>query len=106
LEPLVETHNEKEIIAVKDIQQQLTFLGINNRNILEWEMDDGNVNTTEKLVGLVPSNALVLSESSISSPMDVLRAKKAGAHAVLVGTTILRAEDPIKMYHELSVPWR
>lgn len=106
MEPLVETHNEEEIIAVKDIQQQLTFLGINNRNILEWEMDDGNVNTTEKLVGLVPSNALVLSESSISSPMDVLRAKKAGAHAVLVGTTILRAEDPIKMYHELSVPWR
>lgn len=105
LEPLVETHNEEEIINIKDLQQ-LTFLGINNRNILEWEMDDGNVNTTEKLAGLVPQNALVLSESSISSPLDVVRATKAGAHAVLVGTTILRAEDPLKMYHELSVPWR
>lgn len=102
IEPLVETHNEEEIMAIKDIE--LTFLGINNRNILQWEMDDGNVNTTEKLACLVPKNTLVLSESSISSSDDVVRATSAGAHAVLVGTTILRAEDPVKMFNELSVP--
>ncbi|WP_180994298.1 indole-3-glycerol-phosphate synthase [Bacillus sp. Marseille-P3661] len=102
LEPLVETHNEEEIMAVKDLQ--VTFLGINNRNILEWETDDGNVNTTEKLARFISQNALILSESSIASAADVVRATSAGAHAVLVGTAILRAKDPVKMYKELSVP--
>lgn len=104
LEPLVETHNEAEIIAVNELK--LTFLGINNRNIVEWETDDGNVNTTEKLVGLVCPDVLVLSESSIASPGDVLRATAAGVHAVLVGTAILRARDPVEMYHKLSEPRR
>ncbi|HHW37528.1 MAG TPA: indole-3-glycerol-phosphate synthase [Bacillales bacterium] len=102
LEPLVETHNEEEIDAVKDLQ--LSFLGINNRNILEWEMDNGTVNTTEKLAQSVSQNALVLSESSIMSREDVVRAGAAGAHAVLVGTALLKAKDPVAMYHELRVP--
>ncbi|MED4352540.1 indole-3-glycerol-phosphate synthase [Schinkia azotoformans] len=101
LEPLVETHNEEEINDVKEFQ--LSFLGINNRNILEWEMDNGTVNTTEKLAQSVSQNALVLSESSIMSREDVVRAIAAGAHAVLVGTAILKAKDPIAMYNELSV---
>lgn len=104
LEPLVETHDEAEIIAINELK--LTFLGINNRNIVKWEMDDGNVNTTEKLAGLVRPDVLVLSESSIASTGDVLRATAAGAHAVLVGTAILKARDPVEMYHKLSEPRR
>lgn len=101
LEPLVETHNEAEILAVKDFP--VTFLGINNRNILQWELDDGNINTTESLVGLVKPGALLISESSISSREDVTRAKKAGAHGVLVGTAILKAQDPVLKYQELCI---
>ena len=104
LEPLVETHNETEIIAVNDLK--VTFLGINNRNIVEWERDDGNVNLTERLAGLVRPGVLVLSESSLTSPEDVLRATTRGAHAVLVGTAILQAQDPVKMYNKLSEPRR
>lgn len=100
LEPLVEMHTEAEIIAGNELM--VTFLGINNRNIMEWEMDDGNVNTTEKLAGLVRPGALLLSESSIASPDDVLRATAAGAHAVLVGTAILRAQNPPAFYKVLS----
>ncbi len=101
LEPLVETHNESEILAVKDLE--LSFVGINNRNIIQWEMDDGNVNTTETLAGLVPPGAFLLSESSISSSDDVVRAVKAGAHGVLVGTAIHKAKDPAEMYQKLRV---
>ncbi|MBB6444953.1 indole-3-glycerol-phosphate synthase [Bacillus benzoevorans] len=103
LEPLVETHDEAEILAVRDLN--LSFIGINNRNIIQWEMDDGNVNTTETLAGLVPPGAFLLSESSISSPDDVIRAAKAGAHGVLVGTAIHRAADPPACYQNLRV-WR
>lgn len=100
LEPLVETHNETEINTVNELN--LTFLGINNRSIVEWEMDGGNVSTTEKLAGLVHPGALILSESSINSPDDVMRAKVAGAHAVLVGTAILQAQNPVEVYNRLS----
>jgi len=100
LEPLVETHDEAEIISVKDLN--LTMIGINNRNIVELEMDNGSVGTTERLAGLIDSKVLVVSESSISSSTDVQRALAAGAHAVLVGTAILQAQDPAAMYRSLS----
>lgn len=107
LEPLVEIHSQKELIAVNKLK--LTFLGINNRNIVEWEMDKGNVNTTEKLAssfkaGPARPDAFVLSESSISSPEDVQRAVVAGAHGVLVGTAILQAQNPAEMYCRLNEP--
>ncbi len=102
LEPLVETHNESEIYSANELN--MTLIGINNRNIMELEMDDGSVSTTEKLAGLVRPNVLVVSESSITGPADVLQAIAAGAHAVLVGTAILRAKDPVEMYHNLSEP--
>jgi len=106
LEPLVETHNESEIMAINNElnnnQLKLTIIGINNRNIVDLEMDDGSVSNTERLVSLVCPGALVVSESSISSSTDVQRALAAGAHAVLVGTAILQAEDPIEMYRCLS----
>ncbi len=101
LEPLVETHNEAEILAVRDLN--LSFIGINNRNIIQWEMDDGNVNTTETLAGLVSPRVFLLSESSISTPDDVERAANAGAHGVLVGTAIHKAKDPAEMYQKLRV---
>jgi len=100
LEPLVETHYEEEIRAVNELK--LTFVGINNRNIVQLETDDGNVNTTAKLVGLVRPGPFILSESAIASAQDVLQAIAAGAHGVLVGTAILKAQDPVEMYLQLS----
>lgn len=104
LEPLVETHNEEELAAIRDMR--LSFVGVNNRNILEWETDDGNVNTTESLADFLPEGAFILSESSISGPLDVERATEAGAHGVLVGTAILKAEDPAEMYDRLCLARR
>ncbi|MEN6519742.1 MAG: indole-3-glycerol-phosphate synthase [Armatimonadota bacterium] len=100
LEPLVETHNEAEIRIANELKP--TFLGINNRNILELERDGGDVSRTEYLAALAQPEALIVSESSISSPDDVRRAVAAGVHAVLVGTAILRAGDPAAMYRKLS----
>ena len=42
----------------------------------------------------MPEGWLVLSESAISGPDDARRAREAGADAVLVGTSILKASDP------------
>lgn len=100
LEPLVEVHSADEMAVFN--QLELSIVGINNRNIVELETDDGGVSTTENLIRLVKPGIFVISESSISSPADVLRATTAGAHAVLVGTAILQAEDPVQMYLDLG----
>ena len=82
------------------------ILGINNRNILVFETDDGDVSLTEELASHIPSETLLLSESSIKCPKDARRARDAGADAVLVGTSILVANDTVKAINELlNVGW-
>ncbi|MGI5881062.1 MAG: indole-3-glycerol-phosphate synthase [Syntrophomonadaceae bacterium] len=104
LEPLVEIHNETELAVVSELR--LPLLGINNRNIVELETDDGNVTTTERLAGLVQPGTLIISESSITDPEDVNRAITAGTHAVLVGTALMQADDMAEMFRDLSEPVR
>lgn len=104
LEPLVETHNQQEIAAVSKLP--ISFFGINNRNILEWETDQGNVETTEQLASFTNKEIFILSESSITSPEEVKRAVEAGANGVLVGTALLKAADPVDMYRLLSIPYQ
>ncbi len=101
LEPLVETHSMEEIEFAD--RQGLSFIGINNRDIGIFETDCGNVGVTGRMAPHVKSGALILSESSISCREDVLLAAKAGAHAVLVGTAILKANSASGMYRSLSV---
>ncbi|WP_227761940.1 indole-3-glycerol-phosphate synthase [Zhaonella formicivorans] len=100
LEPLVEAHNESEIKLANELG--VTIVGINNRNILDLERDNGDVTITESLVKIVRPGVFIVSESSIQSPEDAQRAIAAGAHAVLVGTAILQAPDPVRMYRVLT----
>lgn len=101
LEPLVEIHNKAEIDLVSPTR--LTMMGINNRDITKLEIDEGSVDTTEGLAGFVPPDVLLISASGIASWADARRAQAAGAHAVLVGTAILKAPDPTVGYQRLSV---
>lgn len=62
LEPLVETHAEAELRLAASLQPQL--VGINNRDILALEKDDGTVSTT----AVWPAGArkpLLISESGM-----------------------------------------
>jgi indole-3-glycerol phosphate synthase len=106
LETLVEVHDAAEIewVRVQDFEPDI--LGINNRDIVRREVDDGDVSLTEDLVQFVPQGWLVLSESAIAGPEDARRARDAGADAVLVGTSILQAPDPAAAIDALvAVGW-
>jgi indole-3-glycerol phosphate synthase len=94
LETLVETHTEDELERVEALGLRPDVLGINNRDIQLLERDDGDVSRTERLAAHVPEGQLLLSESSIDGEEAVIRAREAGADAVLVGTWILKADDP------------
>ncbi len=94
LETLVEVHDEDDLRRVQALGLVPDILGVNNRDILVREVDDGDVTVTERLATTVPPGTLLLSESAISGPADAARARAAGADAVLVGTSILQAPDP------------
>ena len=72
------------------------------REILALEKDGGTVSTTSALAAGRPEGSVLISESGIHSPADVKAALSAGADAVLVGTAIWQAEDPVAFYRELS----
>ena len=96
LEPVVEVHNEAQLRFALALEPAPTVIGINNRDVTQLEKDGGDVSVTERLAPLVPMGIVILSESALLTPRDVERAYAAGAHAVLVGTTILAATDPAR----------
>ncbi len=91
IETLVEVHNESELR--KALTLDLDLLGINNRDILVLERDDGTVSNTLDLIRIVPVGISVISESAISTPEEVTALLEVGASGLLVGTSILMATD-------------
>jgi indole-3-glycerol phosphate synthase len=93
---LVEVHNEAELERALNIDAD--FIGINNRDLTTFNTD---LSTTERLLPLIPSQCTIVSESGIQTPADVQRVLHAGANAVLVGESLMRASDPKKLLHDL-----
>lgn len=100
LDPFVETHVEEDFELVRELGAK--FVGINNRDILMLEKDDGDVSHTVGLIGRAPQDAFLVTESSIKDPEEVRMAIRSGADAALVGTAIAVAPDPEVYYKMLT----
>lgn len=100
LEPLVEAHREEELLLAEALGARL--VGINNRNILALEKDDGTVSATRLLAAHKPAGSFLISESGIRTEGDVLSARAAGADAVLMGTALWQADDMAAVYQSFS----
>ncbi len=86
---LIEVHDETELGRALDISAD--FIGINNRNLATFDLD---LRVTEKLAPKVPRECTIVSESGIRTAEDVRRVIGAGAHAALIGESLMRAADP------------
>jgi indole-3-glycerol phosphate synthase len=101
LDVLVEVHDLPEMERAIDLGADL--IGINNRNLKTFVVD---MATTERLAEEVPDDVILVSESGIKTHEDALRALQAGANAILVGETLMRADDPsraVEAFMELSI---
>jgi len=99
MDVLVEVHDLTEMERAIDLGADL--IGINNRNLKTFTID---LATTEALVGEVPDDVLLVSESGIKTLADAQRVLDAGANAVLIGESLMRSADPaieIQAYLEL-----
>ncbi|MEO7932868.1 MAG: indole-3-glycerol phosphate synthase TrpC [Chthoniobacterales bacterium] len=88
LDVLVEVHDEEEMERALDTPA--TLIGINNRNLRTFEID---LATTERLSEEVPEHITLVSESGIKTNADARRVFEAGVNGLLVGETLMRADD-------------
>jgi len=88
MDALVEVHNEEELNAALDAGADL--VGINNRDLRTFEV---SLEVSERLAPMLPDSAVTVAESGIKTRADVERLKACGIDAILVGETLMRAED-------------
>jgi indole-3-glycerol phosphate synthase len=97
LDALVEVHDESEMERASDAGAML--IGINNRDLHTFDVD---LVVSERLAGLAPPEAALVGESGIFTGEDAARMAAAGMQAILVGESLMLAEDRAKVIQELK----
>lgn len=96
LEVLLEVHNETEFEAA--LQTEADLVGINNRDLKTLKVD---IKTTEKILKKVETkNKVLVSESGIMVPSDIVFLRNCGADAFLIGSSIMVSDNLEKTVKE------
>ncbi len=88
MDVLVEVHDEAELERAARLGTGL--IGINNRDLKTLKTD---LAVTERLAPLAPKETVLVSESGIRGPSDVIRMGRAGPRCFLVGESLMREKD-------------
>ena len=96
LDTLVEAHDRPEL--ERAIALRAPVVGVNARDLATFAIDRA---AQLELVAAIPSNRVVIAESGIASRAQGAVAELAGADAILVGSTLMRAPDPAAKLAEL-----
>ncbi|GJL57380.1 MAG: indole-3-glycerol-phosphate synthase [Nitrospirales bacterium] len=101
LDVLIEIHNERELDTVLERVPLARLIGINNRDLKTFQTD---LSVTERLAKRIPTDTLIVSESGIHNREHVVRILEAGAKAMLIGESLLRADSIQAKIQELLHP--
>lgn len=88
LHTLVELHDAEQLPRVLDCGAPV--IGINNRDLRTFTT---RLEHTLDLLPKIPADRTVVSESGIKTHADLVKLGTAGARAVLVGESLMRADD-------------
>lgn len=88
LETLVEVHDEAEVGVALGTGARI--IGVNNRDLRSFNTD---VAVSERLLPMLPETVARVAESGLGSREDLRRVGEAGADAVLIGETLMKASD-------------
>jgi indole-3-glycerol phosphate synthase len=99
LDVLVEVHDRNELDRALDTDARI--IGVNNRNLRTFDVD---LHATEELSEEVPDDVVLVSESGIKTPGDARRVLGWGANAILVGESLMRADDVSALAQQLIYP--
>jgi tryptophan synthase beta chain len=98
IDALVEVHSEAEL--ERALRVDATLIGVNARDLASLVVD------REATLGLISAaraaGATVVAESGLSEPEHLAAVAGAGAHAALIGTALLAADDPAARLTELA----
>ena len=97
LDCLVEVHDAEELEIALEVDAEV--IGINNRDLGDFSVD---LERTFELLPDVPAGKTVVSESGIRSREQVAELERVGVDAVLIGETLMRADDPELACRELA----
>lgn len=97
LTALVEVHNQAEAAVAAAVGADC--VGVNNRNLKTFAV---SLQTSLEVAGQLPPESLLISESGIRTPDDLIRLHRAGFQAVLVGQQLLEQPDPGAALRDLT----
>ncbi|NLY43384.1 MAG: indole-3-glycerol phosphate synthase TrpC [Clostridiaceae bacterium] len=97
LSALVEAHTKEEIASA--IEAGARVIGVNNRNLRNFEVD---IQNCIKLRELVPKDIIYVAESGIQTREDISLLEKAGVDAVLIGEALMKSTDKKAMLSYLK----
>lgn len=97
LAALVEVHDEAE--AERALAAGARIVGVNNRDLATFDVD---LATAERIGPMLSDVPVRVGESGVFTAADAARMAAAGYHAVLVGESLVRAEDPASLIRSFS----
>jgi indole-3-glycerol phosphate synthase len=98
LDVLIETHHERELDTVLEWIPDARMIGINNRDLTTFTTD---LTITKRLAPRIPPGKLIVSESGIHTRSHVEQLLDIGIHAMLVGESLIKAENSRAKIQEL-----
>lgn len=96
LDALFEIHDDADL--ARALRFRARIIGVNNRDLSTFKTD---LALSERLIPQIPRGIVTISESGIATRADAARVRAAGAHAVLVGESLMRSPDPAALVAEL-----
>lgn len=97
LDAVVEVSLPEELDRALELDADV--IGVNNRDLADFSVD---LQRTYDLLTDVPAGKTVVSESGIQDREQIEELEEGGVDAVLVGETLMRAEDPEAAVRELT----